>query len=356
MASKKIILEDFEEEENSSSEVVEKHIEHEFEVDKGQEPLRIDKFIMIKVAGSTRSKVQQAIDDELVLVNGQPVKANYKVRPLDKLTIYTFHVPYDTEIKPEDIPLDIVYEDDEVLVINKPAGFVVHPGHGNWSGTVVNAVMFHLQKNNHDISNLPRIGLVHRIDKDTTGLLVLGKTEKAVYHLAEQFKEHTVNRRYHALVWGDVVEDTGRIETYIGRHDRQRKIFTNYEEEHEGKHAVTHYNVLERLNYVTLVECKLETGRTHQIRVHMKHIGHTLFNDKTYGGDRILKGTVFAKYKSFVDNCFSLLPRQALHAKTLGFIHPTTGKELFFESPLPKDMEEVLAKWRIYVKAKKLDE
>ena len=356
MINKKIILEDFEDEEVAANEPVEKHIEVEMEVDKGQEPLRIDKFIIIKIAGSTRNKVQKAIDDELVLINGLPVKANYKVRPLDKLTIYKYDVPYDTEIKPEDIPLDIVYEDDDVLVINKPFGFVVHPGHGNWTGTVINAVLFHFQKNKIDTEKLPRVGLVHRIDKDTTGLLVLGKTEKAVYHLAEQFKEHTVNRLYNALVWGDVNEDEGTIETYIGRHDRLRKIFTNYEEEHEGKHAITHYKVLERLNYVTLVECKLETGRTHQIRVHMKHIGHTLFNDKTYGGDRILKGTVFAKYKSFVENCFSILPRQALHAKTLGFIHPTSGKEMFFESELPKDMEDVLAKWRIYVKAKKIGE
>jgi 23S rRNA pseudouridine1911/1915/1917 synthase len=289
------------------------------------------------------------------MVNEKVIKQNYKIKPDDHLVAYTFREPVSTEILPENIPLNIVYEDQDVLIINKPFDMVVHPGHGNWSGTVVNAVSYYLQQQNPDQEQLPRIGLVHRIDKDTTGLLVIGKTENAVNKLSDQFAAHTVNRLYYALVWGDLENNEGTIDTYIGRHERLRKIFDVYQaDEEKGKHAITHYRVIERFNYVTLIECSLETGRTHQIRVHMKHIGHTLFNDKTYGGDRVLKGTVFSKYKTFVDNCFSLLPRQALHAKTLGFIHPTTGKQMNFESELPDDMNQVLERWRVYVKAKKL--
>lgn len=345
-----ILNKDFEEDELQDDQPKEKFIFLDMVIEKGQEPLRIDKYLMTKIANVTRNKVQQAIDDECIYVNDKLVKANYKIKPLDHIVAYTFREPESTEIIPENIPLDIVYEDDDLMIINKPYNMVVHPGHGNYTGTLVNALSYYLQ--NQDKEQLPRIGLVHRIDKDTTGLLVVGKTEHAVNHLSEQFAKHTVNRRYNALVWGDVEAEEGTIETYIGRHERNRKIFTAYEQEDEkGKHAITHYKVVERFNYVTLVECKLETGRTHQIRVHMKHIGHTLFNDATYGGDRVLKGTVFSKYKSFVENCFDMCPRQALHAKTLGFIHPTTGKELFFDSELPSDMQQVLERWKVYVKA-----
>jgi 23S rRNA pseudouridine1911/1915/1917 synthase len=339
---------DAEEEEMLPEAEPEKRVFLDFQVDRGQEPLRIDKFLMVRLSGFTRNKIQQALDDELITINGQAVKANYKVRPGDHLIAYTFRAPESTEILPEDIPLDVVYEDDDLMVINKPANMVVHPGHGNYSGTVVNALSFYLQKQNGESSALPRIGLVHRIDKDTTGLLVIGKTEQAMNHLAEQFKKHTVRREYVALVWGDVEEQEGTVDTYIGRHQRLRKIFAVYEEGEGGKHAVTHYRVLERMHYVTLVECRLETGRTHQIRVHMKHIGHTLFNDHTYGGDRILKGTVYARYRQFVENCFDMLPRQALHAKTLGFRHPRTGQDMFFDSPVPDDFQRVIERWRAY--------
>jgi 23S rRNA pseudouridine1911/1915/1917 synthase len=346
---------DHEDDESLDEQPAVRHVLMDFFVDKGQEPLRIDKFLMQRISNSTRSKVQEAIDDGNVLVNGHVIKQNYKVRPEDHVVAYTFREPESTEILPEDIPLNIVYEDNDVLIINKPPNMVVHPGHGNWSGTVVNAVSFHLQKQQPDQQQLPRIGLVHRIDKDTSGLLVVGKTESAVTHLMNQFSAHTVNRRYYALVWGDVEAEEGTVTSYIGRHERFRKIFDVYQEDDgKGKHAITHYKVIERFHYVTLIECRLETGRTHQIRVHMQHIGHTLFNDETYGGNKVLKGTVFSKYKSFVENCFAILPRQALHAKTLGFIHPATGLPVHFESALPDDMEQVLERWRVYVKAKKL--
>jgi|694.fasta_scaffold09239_12 23S rRNA pseudouridine1911/1915/1917 synthase len=351
------IYDEFDEDEIESSEEKEKHIIFDFVIEKGQEPIRIDKYLMSRIAGSTRSKIQEAIDDECVIVNDKIVKQNYKVKPNDHVVTYSFREPPSTEILPENIPLEIVFEDDDILVINKPYNMVVHPGHGNWSGTLVNAVMYYLQEKNPSQKLLPRIGLVHRIDKDTSGLLVVGKTEKAVLALSDQFAKHTVNRLYYALVWGDVAEDEGRIESHIARHERFRKIFATYEEdEGKGKHAVTHYKVIERFNYVTLVQCKLETGRTHQIRVHMKSIGHTLFNDETYGGEKILKGTIYAKYKSFVENCFAICPRQALHAKTLGFIHPATGKQIDFESEMPSDIQAVLEKWRVYVKAKNLME
>ena len=317
---------------------------------KGQEPLRIDKFLMNRIEGATRNKIQQGIENERVLVNGKPVKSNYKVRPLDEIIIYQTHETESNEIVPEDIPFKIVYEDDDIMVVDKQPGMVVHPGSGNPGGTLVNAVAFYLKKQNPDIdeSELTRFGLVHRIDKNTSGLLVLAKTPKAMTHLAKQFFDHTVHRRYVALVWGDFEEPEGTIMAHVGRHQRFRKLFTTYPEGDHGKDAITHYKVLEKFNYVTLVECRLETGRTHQIRVHMQSIGHPLFNDETYGGDRVVKGTVFTKYKQFVDNCFELCPRHALHAQQLGFIHPATGKQMSFESELPADMSAIIEKWRRY--------
>jgi len=316
----------------------------------GQELLRIDKFLMNRIEGATRNKVQQAIEAEMVLVNEHPIKSNYKVKPDDRIVIYETYLPDSSEIIPENIPFNIVYEDDEVLVVNKEAGMVVHPGSGNPGGTLVNAVAFYLKQQdpNIDETELARFGLVHRIDKNTTGLLVMAKTPRAMTDLAKQFFNHTVHRRYVALVWGDFDEDEGTINAHVGRHQRFRKLFTTYPEGDHGKEAITHYKVLEKFNYVTLVECRLETGRTHQIRVHMQSIGHPLFNDDFYGGDRIVKGTVFTKYKQFVDNCFAICPRHALHAQQLGFVHPTTKKQMYFESELPEDMKAVIEKWRRY--------
>lgn len=318
-------------------------------VDKGQEPLRIDKFIQNRIEGATRSKVQQAIDAGMVLVNDKPTKANYKVRPLDRLIVYSNRSPESNEIIPENIPLNIVYEDEDVMVINKPPGMVVHPGSGNPNGTLVNALAYYLSEDKENVvETIPRFGLVHRIDKNTSGLLVIAKSEKAMTDLAKQFFDHTVNRRYMALVWGDFEEDKGTVEAHVGRHQRLRKIMDVFPDGEYGKEAITHYEVLERFNYVTLIACKLETGRTHQIRVHMQHIRHPLFNDETYGGDRIVKGTVYTKYKQFIDNCFEVMPRHALHAQTLGFIHPKTRKPMLFESELPADFTAVLEKWRRY--------
>jgi 23S rRNA pseudouridine1911/1915/1917 synthase len=319
-------------------------------IDKGQEPLRIDKFLMSRIEGATRNKIQQAIDNEMVLVNEKPIKSNYKVKPHDKVVVYDNRSPESSDIVPEDMPLDIVYEDESILIINKPAGMVVHPGSGNPNGTLVNGVAYYLKQQNPDLdeNELPRFGMVHRIDKNTSGLLVLAKTAKAMTSLAKQFFNHTVHRRYIALVWGDFEKEEGTIIAHVGRHLRFRKLFTAYPDGDHGKDAITHYRVLERFNYVTLVECRLETGRTHQIRVHMQLIGHPLFNDDFYGGDRIVKGTVFSKYKQFVDNCFEICQRQALHARELGFTHPATGKPVHFESPLPPDMEQVIEKWRKY--------
>ena len=321
-----------------------------FTVDKGQSPLRIDKYLMNFIENATRNKIQEGAKNGSVFVNGVPVKSNYKVKPFDVIKVLFAHPPYENLLVGEDIPLDVVYEDDTLLVVNKPAGMVVHPGHGNYSGTLINALIFRFD-------NLPNIssdrpGLVHRIDKDTSGLLVIAKTEQAMAHLSLQFAEKTSEREYIALVWGNVANDEGTIEGNIGRHPKNRlqnMVFLDDEAE-KGKPAVTHYKVLERLGYVTLVSCKLETGRTHQIRVHMKHIGHTLFNDERYGGEKILKGTTFTKYKQFVDNCFKVLPRQALHAKTLGFVHPKTGKFMQFNSEIPQDMQDCIDKWRTYVK------
>jgi len=317
---------------------------------KGQDPLRIDKFLMGRIEGATRNKIQQAIEAERVLVNEHPVKANYKVRPLDRIVIYQDYSPESNEIIPENILFKIVYEDDDLMVVDKEAGMVVHPGSGNPGGTLVNAVAWHLKQQNPEIdeSELPRFGLVHRIDKNTSGLLVMAKTNKAMTGLAKQFFDHTVHRRYVALVWGDFDEDEGTIVAHVGRHQRFRKIFAAYPEGEYGKEAITHYKILERFNYVSLIECRLETGRTHQIRVHMQYIGHPLFNDETYGGDKIVKGTVFNKYKQFVENCFALCPRHALHAQQLGFVHPVTKKQMNFESPLPEDMSAVIEKWKNY--------
>lgn len=315
--------------------------------EKGQELMRIDKFLMNRIEGATRNKIQQALESGHILVNDTQVKPNYKVRPLDRIVVLETRNPEHTEIIPEQLPLNIVYEDDTLLVINKPAGMVVHPGCGNYTGTLVNGLAWYLQYN-HESEELPRVGLVHRIDKDTSGLVVIAKTPEAMHHLNAQFKKHTVHRRYIALVWGDFEEDQGTIEAHIGRNLRFRKIMDAFPEGDHGKPAITHYKVLERFNYVTLLEMQLETGRTHQIRVHMKHIGHPLFNDSTYGGDKIVKGTIFAKYKQFVDNCFALLPRQALHAKELGFKHPATKDWMQFSSELPEDMTAVIEKWRNY--------
>ena len=321
-----------------------------FVAQKGQQPLRVDKYLMNYIENATRSKIQQAAKDGNVYVNDVIVKSNYKVKPNDVVRVLFEHPPYEFLLVPEDIPLTIVYEDDTLLVVNKPSGMVVHPGHGNYSGTLINALTFHFDNLPNNSSNRP--GLVHRIDKDTSGLLVVAKTEEAMTHLAKQFFDKTSEREYIALVWGDVKEDQGTIEGAIGRHPKNRLQNTVFigDDAHKGKPAVTHYKVLERFGYVTLVSCQLETGRTHQIRVHFKHIGHTLFNDERYGGDRILKGTSYSKYKQFVENCFSLLPRQALHAKTLGFVHPVTKEKMKFDSPMPDDIAQCLEKWRNYSK------
>jgi 23S rRNA pseudouridine1911/1915/1917 synthase len=317
-------------------------------VDQGQEPLRIDKFLKHRIERATRNKLQQAINAGMVLVNGKEVRPNYKVKSQDEIILYSDMSPEEAEVVPESIPLNIVYQDDDLMVINKPAGMVVHPGSGNYTGTLLNGIAFYLQKEGISEDALPRFGLVHRIDKNTSGLLLIAKTERSMSHLAKQFYEHTIKRKYIALLWGDLKNDEGTIIAHVGRHMRFRKLFEAYPDGEHGKEAITHYKVLERFNYVTLVECVLETGRTHQIRVHMKYIGHPLFNDDFYGGDKIVKGTVFSKYKQFVENCFAICPRHALHAHTLGFLHPTSGKEMFFEAELPEDMKQLIEKWRKY--------
>ena len=319
-------------------------------IDKGQEPLRIDKFLVNRIEGATRNKVQQAINTGMVTVNGKETRSNYKIRPLDSIIVYSDMSPEEIRVLPEKMELKIVYEDADLMLINKPAGIVVHPGSGNYTGTLLNGVSYYLQQQNPDTTEeiLPRFGLVHRIDKNTSGLLVLAKTDIAMRQLAKQFFDHTISRKYVALVWGDVINDTGTVIAHVGRHLRLRKLFEAYPEGDHGKEAITHYKVLERFGYVTLIECVLETGRTHQIRVHMKYLGHPLFNDDVYGGDKIVKGTVFTKYKQFVDNCFKICKRQALHAKTLGFVHPSGGEEMFFDAALPEDMEQVIEKWRKY--------
>ena len=328
------------------------HEHFAFKIDSGQEPIRIDKFLMNRIENATRNKIQKAAKEGSIRVNDKIVKSSYKVKKNDKIRILFTHPPYENLLNPENIPLNIVYEDVYIIVINKESGMVVHPGHGNYSGTLINALLYHFDNLPNNSSNRP--GLVHRIDKDTSGLLVIAKTEISMTLLARQFFKKSIDREYYALVWGDVKDDEGQINAPIGRNPKNRLQMIVYEDIDGGKDAITNYKVIERFGYVTLVSCKLKTGRTHQIRVHMKHIGHTLFNDNRYGGDRILKGTVYTKYKQFVDNCFNLLPRQALHAKTIGFIHPKTNKKISFNSKIPEDMDLVINKWRLYSKHKNL--
>ena len=320
-----------------------------FEVDPGQKVLRIDKFLVDHMASTSRNRIQSAAEAGSIMVNGISVKSNYKVKPGDTVSIVLDFPRREFKLIPEDIPIDVVFEDEELMVVNKPAGMVVHPGHGNYDGTLVNALAFRLKDLPLFNTEDPRPGLVHRIDKDTSGLLVIAKSERAKNNLALQFFEKTTKRTYQALVWGSPKESEGRIEGNIGRSLKNRQVYSVFPDGDYGKHAVTHYKVLEDFGYVSLIECQLETGRTHQIRVHMNYIGHPIFNDSNYGGDQILRGTTFSKYKQFVDNCFKICPRQALHAKSLGFIHPATGKEMFFESDLADDMKQLLEKWRNYL-------
>ena len=335
---------------SDNSELMYEH--YRYVSDKGQSPLRVDKFLSTRIVGTSRNRLQQAAEANSILVNGNPVKSNYKVKPLDVVTLVLKWPRRELEITPENIPLNIVYEDDDLMVINKPPGMVVHPGHGNYTGTLVNAVAYHLNFDNIKDLEDPRLGLVHRIDKDTSGLLLVAKTPEAKTNLSGQFFRKETKRLYNALVWGNPESESGTIEGNIGRDPRDRMLMKVFPESDQGKTAVTHYRVLERFGYVTLVECKLDTGRTHQIRVHMKHIGHTLFNDERYGGNEILRGTRYTKYKQFVNNCFNICPRQALHAKTLGFIHPRTGEEIFIDSEIPDDMSEVIEKWRNYTSSR----
>lgn len=347
--------EDFEFEQDNEQDELFEHFR--LEVTKGQVPIRIDKFLVNRIENVTRTKIQNAADAGNILVNGKPVKSNYRIKPLDVITIVMAHPPREKELIPENIPINIVYEDDEVVLVNKAPGMVVHPGFGNYSGTLLNALLYHFKnlpphqgkKSEHDEL---RPGLVHRIDKNTSGIVILAKSEYSLAHLAKQFFDKTTKRTYVALVWGDVKSDSGTITGHVGRDLKDRKRMAVFPDGSHGKHAVTHYKVLERFGYVTLVECKLETGRTHQIRVHFKHLGHPLFNDDTYGGDKILKGTTFTKYKQFVENCFEMIPRHALHAKSLGFVHPITKKEMFFDSELPADMILVIENWRKYSQTK----
>ena len=327
-----------------------------FVADKGQSLIRIDKFLTARIENASRTKVQSAAEAGNILVNGKSAKSNYKVKPSDVITVVLPHPPREFELIPENIPISIMYEDEELAVVFKEAGMVVHPGFGNFTGTLVNALAWHLKDNPMFASGELRPGLVHRIDKDTSGILVIGKTELAMNKLAAQFFNRTTDRKYIALVWGDLKEDEGTITGNIGRNPRDRKQMFVFPDGSDGKHAVTHYKVIERLGYVNLVECKLETGRTHQIRVHFKYIGHPLFNDGLYGGNEILKGTTFTKYKQFVNNCFAICPRQALHAKSLAFDHPRTNKRMEFDSELPSDMRQVIEKWRNYISGRNIEE
>ena len=323
-----------------------------FVVDKGQAITRVDKYLVNCMSNTSRNRIQDAADAGNILANGKPVKSNYRAKPNDVISIVLAYPPNEFEIIPQDIPLDIVFEDDDIMLVNKQPDLVVHPGFGNFDGTLLNAIAWHMKDNPGFDANDSRIGLVHRIDKDTSGLILIAKTPEAKTLLGKQFFDKTTQRRYQALVWGNVKEDEGTIVGALARDPRDRMLFTVFPEGENpaAKHAVTHYKVIERLAYVTLVECRLETGRTHQIRVHMKHIGHTLFNDERYGGHDILKGTTAAKYKQFVKNCFEICPRQALHAKTLGFVHPRSGEMMHFESELPDDMQQLIDKWRNYAK------
>ncbi len=317
-------------------------------VDRGQAMMRIDKYLTVRMEHCSRNRLQTAADNGNILVNGRPVKSNYRVKPLDRISIVMPYPKREVEIIPENIPLDIVYEDNDIIIVNKPAGMVVHPGHGNYSGTLVNALTYYLQNTPLFQQGDMRAGLIHRIDKNTSGLLVVAKNELAHARLAKQFFDHTIIRQYTALVWGNFDQDQGTIVGNIGRSRSDRLKMAVYPDGSEGKHAVTHWRVLKRFGYVTLIECQLETGRTHQIRVHMEHIGHPLFNDERYGGDRILKGTTFSKYRQFIENCFAIMPRHALHARTLGFIHPSTGKQICFNSELPEDFKTVIERWETY--------
>ncbi len=338
------------EDKHPEEEVEEGLFEHyRIEADPKQTLLRIDRFLMDRLPNVSRNKVQEGIKDGFVLVNEREVKPNYKVRPNDVITVSLPEPPRDTEVVPEDIPLEIIYEDDDLLVVNKVAGMVVHPAYNNWSGTLVNALVHHFGQLPEMEGNAGRPGLVHRIDKDTSGLLVIAKSEPAMRGLAKQFFHHDIERTYYALVWGEPEDDSGTVDVHLGRSLKDRRITAPFPEGDFGKNAITHYKVLQRLRYVTLIQCNLETGRTHQIRAHMKYIGHTLFNDATYGGDKILKGTPFSKYKAFVENCFKIIPRQALHAKSLGFVHPVTGASMQFDSELPEDFSAALDKWSHYV-------
>jgi 23S rRNA pseudouridine1911/1915/1917 synthase len=346
----------------------EMYVHKVIKVDAGQELLRIDKFLLNRLENISRTKIQAGIDVGNVLVNDKKVKSNYKIHPNDVISIVLAEEPVDYFLVPEKLPLDIVYEDDDVAMVNKVAGMVVHPGVGNYTGTLVNGLLYHFlndngqneiamnvvhKKGNGNVMGDIRPFLVHRIDKNTSGLLVVAKNELAMEYLSKQFFYHTIQRKYIALVWGDLKNETGTIIGNIGRSPKDRQKFCVFDDNEHGKHAITHYKVLERFNYVTLIECQLETGRTHQIRVHMQSIGHPLFNDETYGGDKIVKGTIYSKYKQFVENCFTICNRQALHAKSLGFVHPTTQKFIEFETPIPADMQEVIGKWRKYVEALK---
>ncbi len=335
-------------EENQTEELFE---HHRFTVDKGQSALRIDKFLFDKLTQTSRNKIQEAAAAGNIMVRDKPVKSSYKVQPYDVITIMLSFPPRKIEILPEDIPIDIIYEDESVIVLNKKPGLVVHPSYGHYSGTLVNALAYHLKDLPMFSTGDQRPGLVHRLDKNTTGLLVVAKTEHAKTHLSAQFYERTIERKYIAIVWG-YPENEGIIEGHIGRNLKNRKVMDVFPSGEYGKHAKTHYKIIERLGYVTVVQCKLETGRTHQIRAHMKHIKHPLFNDWEYGGDQILKGTTFSKYKQFVQNCFKILPRQALHAKSLGFVNPATGENMFFESEIPDDMQQLIDKWRVYTSSR----
>lgn len=321
---------------------------HRIAVDKGQAMLRLDKYLQMRLEGVSRTKIQAAAKAGCIVVNDKPVKSNYKVKPCDVISVLLPEPPHDFEVLPEPIPFDIAYEDDDVLVVDKRPGLVVHPGYGNFTGTLLNGLLYYFQDKKDRGGNPIVPYLVHRIDKDTSGLLLIAKNEEAQVALAKQFFDHTIERKYCALVWGGFDEDEGTVIGNLERSPQDRRVMHVTDDPERGKYAVTHWRVVERFGYVTLLECVLETGRTHQIRAHMKHIGHPLFNDAPYGGDRILKGTTFSKYKQFVDNCFSLLPRQALHAFILGFEHPTTGQHMHFESPMPADMSSVLNKWRAY--------
>ena len=338
-------------EEQEQGEQEELYEHHRIIVDKGQSLIRIDKYLMARLENVSRNRIQNAMDAGSILVHGKPAKSSYKVKPADVITIVLAHPPRDIKIIAEDIPIEIVYEDDDLVIVNKHAGLVVHPAYGNYTGTLVNAMAFHFHPEllGQSIeSENERPGLVHRIDKNTSGLIVIARNEKALTHLAKQFYDRTIKRHYVALVWGSPGQDSGTVTGHVGRNLTDRKLMDVFPGGEHGKHAVTHYKVLERFGYVTLVECKLQTGRTHQIRVHMKFIGHPLFNDEPYGGRKILKGTTFSKYKQFVENCFELIPGQALHARSLGFRHPNGGREMYFECDIPDGFKKILDKWRMY--------